>query len=223
MPHSAISPRWANEVVITADGAHQPDVAGEHDGDTHPGDGTVDGGDHRLGERHEVGVRAAQVVAGVRVAGHGEARFDDLGCGPLARVGVALLGGDVGQHAEVGTGAEATAGAREHDADDGRVGLGLPDGSRHLVAHPCGPGVELVGTVEGDRGDRIIDLVRDMFERCGHPRVVAEAATRRRNGPTRRDARLMQATTALRSRPWTSPVVMSRPVAETAMSSPTTN
>ncbi len=153
--------------------AHQAQVAGEHDRHAHPGDGTVDRRDHRLGDRHQVGVRATQIVAGVGIAGHGDAGPDDLIGGALPRSAIAVGIGDAGEHAEIGAGTEAAAGTGEDDADDGRITLGLADRGGDLVSHPRRPGVELVGAVERDRGDRIVDLVEDLLEGIGHSRVVA--------------------------------------------------
>ena len=42
--------------------------------------------------------------------------------------------------------------------------LGLVEDRDHLVAHPGGEGVELVGTVQRDGGDTVIDAVEEGFE-----------------------------------------------------------
>ena len=49
------------------------------------------------------------------------------------------------------------------------------------MSHSPRPGVELVGAVERDRGDRIVDLVEDLLEGIGHSRVVAGPGVDRRS------------------------------------------
>ena len=87
MPHSAISPRWANDVVTTADVLIQRRSQASATGTPIPATGPLIAAIDRLGDRHQVGVRAAQVGPGVRVAGRGDAGADDLagGAAPATR------------------------------------------------------------------------------------------------------------------------------------------
>ena len=87
------------------------------------------------------------------------------------RAAAAVGAGRGGEALHVGAGAEALAGAGEDDADDVRVGLGPADGVAHLVGHRLGPGVELLGAVQRDDGDGVVDLEEDVLVR--HARIMA--------------------------------------------------
>ena len=163
--------------------AHPTQIAGQRHGYAHPGDGPVDRGDDRFGHRHQVGVRAAQVGPGVRISGRGDAGADDLAGRPLTRPAVTVGIGDLGEHPEVGPGAPTPSGTRDDDAHHRRVALGFAESRGDLVTHAGRPGVELVRSVERDRGDRIVDLVEDLLEGGGHPRVVAGRAAVPRSEP----------------------------------------
>ena len=59
------------------------------------------------------------------------------------------------------TRAEALARAGEHDAADGRVGVGLREAVDELLLHLEGRGVPGVGPVQGDRGHPVGDVEQD--------------------------------------------------------------
>jgi hypothetical protein len=116
-------------------GRGDPDVAERGQLDTQSCRGAVDGGDHRLAAVGEVPLLAVAEVLPV-----------------TARL-------DAAQLAEVGARAELTRyGGEDHDPDVG-VGVGLCRSRDQVVVHPVGQRVALLGTVDRDGGDAVIDLV----------------------------------------------------------------
>ncbi len=68
---------------------------------------------------------------------------------------------------EIGSRTEApSASGDDHDAHV-VVGIGPVERGDHLVHHPGRERVQLVRTIEGDRRDLILDLVRDLLELLG--------------------------------------------------------
>ena len=76
--------------------------------------------------------------------------------------------------AEVVAGAEAAAVALDDDDRHVRVALGHPQGVEELAAQRVAQGVHLLRTVQGDPGQRPVDLVEDVLvvERLPVVRVV---------------------------------------------------
>ena len=121
-----------------------------------------------LAYRKQVGVVAAEIQADVGVP-----RFCRQFHG--GRLGLATLQDDL-EFAQIRPGAKALARPGEDQHHHPGVGFGPGHGVLHLGAHALGPGVELLGTVERQRGHgvlhRIFDfLVRDFLVHCGLPRA----------------------------------------------------
>src|SRR5262249_50566811 len=77
--------------------------------------------------------------------------------GPAPRIAVEC----VGAGGEVGAGAETAARAGDDDGADVVVLVGRVEGGDHLLHHATGEGVELVGPVQRDGEDLVLDLVFD--------------------------------------------------------------
>jgi hypothetical protein len=80
--------------------------------------------------------------------------------------------GDSAQPRHVRTGAEAAAGAGQHDGAYGVVLRRLLDSIAHFFVHLTGPGVEFVRAIEGDGGDEILDAVEDFSIRHAFPPII---------------------------------------------------
>ncbi len=80
---------------------------------------------------------------------------------------MAFEGVEVGKLLNVGPGDEALlARAGEHHALDRVVGMGMVERLALLLDHPRVERIELVGTVDGDHGNAVVDLIKKGFE--GH-------------------------------------------------------
>ena len=93
----------------------------------------------------------------------------------LAGMGAAVEG--VASGGQVGAGAERAPGAGDDDDAHRVVRIGLVEQRLELQPHPRVVGVELVGTIEGDRGDALIDFVARGFERRQWHRRGSSVAT----------------------------------------------
>ena len=117
-------------------------VAGEHEAD--PGGRPVHCSDDRLGDAELEGEVGIELRAHA-VAGHGHV---------VAEPGVVGTPLDMAlQRPRVGTGTEAPARTGDDDDPDSGVGRGALQQRPVLRVHPARPGVEPVGTVQGDGGD----------------------------------------------------------------------
>ena len=133
----------------------EPDVhrQGHRHADTDRG--AVDRGDHGLLRREDAKGQQAAAVA-----------HDRLRTG---RVASATVRERLAPTRQIGTGAEASPPTGHDDRTDVVVGVGLVEGRDHLVHHPRGERVELLRTIEGDRGDLVLDGVVDLLV-VGHAR-----------------------------------------------------
>ena len=118
-------------------GRHVAHVAIEREHQADAGDGAVDAGDDRLLDRQHIA-----------------AALGEVGRQPLRRPSPGACSVACPQAAEeaghVGAGAEAAAGAGDHDCPHGFVGVRLGEGLAQLARHHRSLGVELVGAVERD-------------------------------------------------------------------------
>ena len=73
---------------------------------------------------------------------------------------------------QVGAGAEAAAAPGDDDRPHLVVGVGAVEGIDQLAHHRAGEGVELVGAVERDGGDRAVDVVGDLRVRPRAPTLA---------------------------------------------------
>ena len=135
---------------------------------------------------HEAELRRAGSDADVHRQGHGDAdadgravdgrddrlfRFEDAQGDAAAAVAAVLQARVVpfrvvegaGAGGQVGAGAERAPGAGDDDRAHVVVGVGLAEGRDQLVAHQARERVQLVGPVQGDRGDTIGDVVADVL------------------------------------------------------------
>ena len=156
-------------VVMMASDVHQADVARQHHRHAHAGDGAVDRGDHRLGERHEVGVwrrRRSSPAAGspgeLADRRSGPPRPPSpLGAVTARRCSASTFMSAPAQKPRPAPVSTMPTTARSRSARPARVG--------ELGAHLRGPRVERFGPVQRDRGDRVVDLVEDLLVRHRHP------------------------------------------------------
>lgn len=117
--------------------------------------GSVDGAEDGLFHAHEEGVLLAEIGAEVFV----ELDFAELG-GVDVFEGFVSVSGKTGEEAHVGSGTESSVTcAGEDDDADGGVFFGVGEGGVVFDVHLGGPGVEVVGSVEGDGGDPFADFV----------------------------------------------------------------
>ena len=82
--------------------------------------------------------------------------------GTVGRLVAAAAGERVAAGRQVGAGAEAAPGAGDDDDPHVVVGVDPVERVDHLVHHRARERVELLGPVEGDRGDALVDLVDDL-------------------------------------------------------------
>ena len=68
---------------------------------------------------------------------------------------------------KVGPRTEAPAASGDDHDTHVVVGISTVERGDHLVHHPGCERVQLVRTIEGDRGDLVLDLVRDLLELLG--------------------------------------------------------
>jgi hypothetical protein len=129
--------------------AGDDEVAGQRGVGSQAGRGAVDGGDHWLGHGVQQRLRVVHALLAVPAV---EADFAGR------RIHAALHAGDVA------AGAEALAGAGEHQCLDGLVGGDALQRIDELGAHVVAHRVALVRAVQGDRGDRGFDLQVDQGE-----------------------------------------------------------
>src|SRR5207237_8787501 len=108
--------------------------------------GTVDGGDDRLLHLEDPQGDEAAAVA--------------MRLGPLAAAVEGLAAA-----AQVGARAEGAAGAGDDHRAHAVVGIGTIEGVEALTDYGAVDGVEAVGTVEGQRGDSVGDVVEQRLER----------------------------------------------------------
>ena len=78
---------------------------------------------------------------------------------------------------DVGAGAEPAPGSGHHHRADRRVSVGGVDGVDHLEPHLVGPGVELLGTIEGEEENVAAGFGRDLL--VAHRELLSV----KRNGP----------------------------------------
>src|SRR5207247_3316580 len=97
------------------------------------------------------------------------------------RAGVAPLDAGLEGELHVGTGAERPPAAGHDDGADRAIVVRPPDGVRLLDGHLRRPGVQLLGTVEGDLRDAVAGLV--LAELVGHALWVADLSSRRGTSP----------------------------------------
>ena len=140
----------------------QADVHRQRHRDADADGRAVDGGDHGL-----EAVEDPQAHQAASVARHA------LRTGLVAP---AAAGEGVTASRQVGSGAEAATPARDDHRPHVVVAVGPVEGVDQLVHHRAGEGVQLVGTVEGDRGDWSVELVGDL-------RVVHGAQPRPQGAP----------------------------------------
>ena len=153
----------------------ETEVVVQHVRDTEPGGDAVHRRDDRLSEPERIAVLAAERLGQRRV-----------------RLDVQLVAHDVDalpaldslEHVHVGAVAVALARPGDDDHAHRLVAIGAEGGVAHLGAEAHRPGVQLLGTVEGDRRDAIRGVVEDLLVVDRHegwgstgaePRATADA------------------------------------------------
>jgi len=100
-------------------------------------------------------VRASEGGTHRRVPGV-RAEIDSAGAGPFAAC-------DVAQHVQVGTRTEPAPFARQNDDDDLGILLGRSHRVLDLALHALRPRVELLGAIQRDDRNGIVDFVFDLL------------------------------------------------------------
>lgn len=125
-------------------GAGDAHVAGQGEGEPATGGGTVDGRDHGLTERAQVGHERGDVLLGRETASRGA---EAVGARSVARP------------PQVQPGAEASPGAGKDDDSTGAISGRLVEGAmqvgHELVVHR----IQALGPIQRDAGDARLDLV----------------------------------------------------------------
>ena len=149
-------PRWENTKPKRAASRRDADIHRKLHGDADADRRPVHRRDHGLQAFEDAQRHLAAAVAHLRIA------VIDLAVGqPLHRPAPRVAVEGVGAGGEVGAGAEAAARAGDDDGADVVVLVGRVEGVDHLLLHGAGEGVELVGPVQRDGEDLLLDLVFD--------------------------------------------------------------
>ncbi len=155
-------PRWENTKPKRAASRGDADIHRELHGDADADGGAVHRRDHGLQAFEDPQRHLAAAVAHLRIAVVDRAAGEPLHR-PAPRVAVKR----VGAGGEIGAGAEAAACAGHDDGADIVVLVGGVERVDHFLLHRAVEGVELVGPVQRDGENLIVDLVLDGLIRHG--------------------------------------------------------
>ena len=156
--------RWAHNESHPRPLGRQAHVHGQRHRDADSDGGAVDGGDHGLCRIEDAEGDDPTAVA------RRWSPVEGAGC----RVGEVERSRPGGQ---VGPGAERPASPGDDDGAHIVVGIGAIEGVEELVQHRHGEGIEVVGAVEGDGQEPVLDVVGDLLVSQSRPSFVPAVGT----------------------------------------------